>query len=456
MKYNDLTKGPIVKELMYLALPIIITNILNMSYSLAAIYWVGHLGTTQLSAVGTASMFINLSFAIIFFARTGMEVSISQSVGRHDKESIILYAQNGIRIGVVLAVVYSIFLFICSQNLIGMYQGLDPETAETASNYLKVVSFGVFFSMTYNVFYGIFSGLGQSKLVSKIVGIGLIINMILDPIAIYVFNLDVEGIAVAFVFTSIVIFSIFFYKLKKETNVFTNFHLFSFQAKYSKAILKISSPNAVQNIAFNFISMIMAGFVVKYGEEAIAAQRIGINLESLTWMISIGITTSITIFIGQNYGAKMFERMRVGYFQTLKIMSFYCIVISIFLFFGSELLIGIFTKDPEVIVIGGDYLKIIAFSQLFMIFEGISSGFFNGQSKTKITAFFVITGNLLRIPLAYFASMAFGINGVWLAIAISSIYKGLGLLISAQILLYKQKKIIDLEKNDKIELEGVL
>ncbi|MGL4589764.1 MAG: MATE family efflux transporter [Mycoplasmatales bacterium] len=441
MNSNDLTSGPILKKIMQIAIPIVFVNFIGMSNNIFSMFWLGFKGTSQLSAIGTGMMFITLAYAFSSLARTGTEVSISQAAGRHDHEDMIVLAHNGIRLSFLLAIIYTICLVLFTEQLIGLFTGLDEVTSQRAIAYLHFSSIGIFCRIILNTLYGIFAAIGRTKVISQIVGFGLIVNIILDPIMLFGFNLDVWGLGISYSISAFIMVTLLFYNLGRETTILKNFKLFNVDRKSICNILKISTPNAIQNMSINFISMIVASFVVVYGVEAIAAQRIGFNLESLTWMVTMGITTSMSIYIGQNYGAKEYGRMRNGFYLILKIMSMYAIVITIILIIGSEQLISVFSNDPKVIEIGVNYLKVLSITQVCMVFEGVCMGYFNGQGKTKISAFFSITGNLIRVPLAFYGSMFYGLDGVWYALAISAIYKGLTPFIVAEFMLRKQRRL---------------
>ncbi|MGL5021012.1 MAG: MATE family efflux transporter, partial [Mycoplasmatales bacterium] len=257
------------------------------------------------------------------------------------------------------------------------------------------------------------------------ISIGLVANMILDPLFILTFNMGVTGAAVATLIGSLLPFILFTITLIRKTNIFNNFK-YKLDGKITKKVSRISTPVAFQNCIFTLIAMFISMLVVKYGNEAIAAQRIGNQLESFSWMISLAISASIGAFVGQNYGAKFFQRISRGTFLICVLMSIYGLMVTYVFLFKSENLFSIFSNDLGVIEIGYRYLLIVAFSQIFIIYEGIASGVFNAIGLTRIPVFFSLTGNIARIPLALLFSSLYGIDGIWFALSLTAIYKGLG------------------------------
>ncbi|MDY0409796.1 MATE family efflux transporter [Paracerasibacillus soli] len=134
---------------------------------------------------------------------------------------------------------------------------------------------------------------------------------------------------------------------------------------------------------------------------------------------------AVSSFVGQNFGAKKFKRILKGYRVSLILGSLYALFTSIVFIFCSEELARLFTQDSETIAITSSYLEIIGLSQIFMAMEMIGTGVYTGIGLPKIPSIISIIFTLIRIPLAIFLMPIFGLNGIWLSIAISSLVKGL-------------------------------
>jgi Na+-driven multidrug efflux pump len=164
--------------------------------------------------------------------------------------------------------------------------------------------------------------------------------------------------------------------------------------------------------------------VAVFGPSALATQRIGTQIESLAWMVAGGFRVALAAFVGQNLGAKLYERIKEGYFKVLVPLVIYGLMINALLFFGAGALYKIFNPTVEVLSLGTDYLKILSLSQLFMVVEIATQGAFNGAGKNTPPSLIGIVFNGFRIPLAIILANYYGINGIWWAISISSILKG--------------------------------
>ncbi|MDD3107261.1 MAG: MATE family efflux transporter, partial [Bacilli bacterium] len=173
----------------------------------------------------------------------------------------------------------------------------------------------------------------------------------------------------------------------------------------------------------------------------VAAQRVGVQVEQFTWKIAGGFQTAITVFVGQNFGARQYTRIRKGMKIMALILIPYAMVITSLLFFVPEFLIRIFIDGPVTVAYGVRYLRIISFAQLFMMLEAIGSGLFNGVGKTEIPSISGIISNALRIPIAYLLIQSLQQEGIWWALNISDCLKGMVMLVGSIILLMMLEKL---------------
>jgi len=242
--------------------------------------------------------------------------------------------------------------------------------------------------------------------------------------------------------------SIYYFKLILDDDKINPIHTL-FSKSIIKDILKISIPIAAQRILFTVIAIIMGKIVARWGVEAIAAQRIGFQVESLSFIMVMGIHQSISTFTGNSYGAKQIKAILQGYKAGLTLGLIYSFCITMILLIFPEQLIRIFVQDPATVEAGKFYLIIIGISAVFTSIEQVSAGVFNGLGKTKFPAINSIILTSLRIPLALILSKtALGLNGVWISISISSILKGVVLAIIYRV--YLKKYIVSLFENRKV------
>lgn len=429
---NDLTQGTILKKLTFLALPIMATSFLQMAYNLTDMIWIGRLGASAVAAVGTAGFLMWLSFAVIALGRVGAEVKIAQTLGSKEIEKSNLYANTAITFTFLLGVLYGILLSVFKRSIIGFFNLHDPYVETLAIIYLQVIAFGMPLHFINQVLSGVFTGAGISKTPFRVNSIGLIMNLILDPIFIFAFDFGVRGAAYATILSQGIVTIAFVSTLIQGNRPYQNFQFrVQLHKEYLRTMLRISLPVALQNGLFTIISMFVARIVAMYGTSAIAVQKVGTQIEAISYMTAQGFGSALSAFIGQNYGAKRNDRVIEGFKVATRIMTYIGILTSLILFFGAEPLFKIFINEEPTTSMGVDYLRIISISQLFMCIEITLTGGMSGLGRTMTPALIGVTFNAARIPLAYLLSTftLLGINGIWWTISGSSIVKGVALVL---------------------------
>jgi Na+-driven multidrug efflux pump len=192
-----------------------------------------------------------------------------------------------------------------------------------------------------------------------------------------------------------------------------------------KKILKVGYPVAIQSLLFTIIAIIVTKMQNEFGYDKVTTQRLGSQIEAVAWMIASGFQVALASFVGQNYAAGRIDRVKEGYIASMKILVPYGIIVNVLMFVFARQIFGAFLSDPTTIEYGQKYLEVLSFSQLFMILELSTAGAFNGLGKTKYPSTVSILGNILRIPGAMLLSIPLAYVGIWWAISISSIIKGI-------------------------------
>ncbi|MBZ4683588.1 MAG: hypothetical protein PWP46_885 [Fusobacteriaceae bacterium] len=424
-KKVNLTSGNIYLALLKLALPIMGTSFLQMAYNLTDMIWLGRLSSNAVAAVGTAGFFMWFGFSVTLISKTGVEVLVGQHVGAENYKKAKDVSENGVILNTFLIFIYSIFIIMFRHNILSFFN-LTGNTLNVAKNYLFIV--GIFFVPGYliQIFSSIITGYGDSHTPFVYNTVGLILNIILDPLFIFVFKFNAIGAAFATIISQAIVFLLFIIKIKNYP--FENFKFFNkIDIKIIKNIIKIGMPVAFQNMFFATISMNIAKIISNWRAVAIAVQKVGAQIESLSWMTAGGISTALSTFTAQNYGNKNKERIIKGYYSALSITVIIGIIATLlFYIFRNEIFKFFIPNDKKAILLGSDYLKILAISQVFMCLEITTMGLFNGVSKTMPPAIISIVFTGLRIPMALYLaySLNLGLNGVWWSISISSIIKG--------------------------------
>jgi len=242
--------------------------------------------------------------------------------------------------------------------------------------------------------------------------------------------MGVFGSALSTIIAQGIVLLAFLIYIHKTNHIFKDVKIFTpIDKNKSKEIIKLGMPAAVQSFLFTAIGMIIARIISAWGPLAIAAQKVGAQIESISWMTAGGFQGALAAFVGQNYGAGKEERIKKGFNVAIKLISLIGLFAMVMLFLFATPIFKFFIPEQETVKFGVSYLKIMAYSQIFMCIELTTAGAFNGISKTMPPSIISISFNVLRIPMAIIFAKYMGIDGVWWAITISSIIKGLVLYI---------------------------
>ncbi len=419
---KDLTKGRPITQILLLAVPTMISMLLQFSYSLVDTFYLGMVGDYAISGIGTATLIINFAIALNFMAIVGTGVKVSHSAGDDDVLLYKKYLNSGTIVNLVLGIFSFFVLFVFGDMLIGSFKLSNPMVVDAGSDYLKVYSINLIFSF-FNLFYSrILNSLGQNKKVMYVNLFGIGLNMILDPIFILRFGMGAKGVAVATLIANALVTLIFLTKFSESLK---------FDKKVSvefikiKEIISVGTPYSMQRVFFTLVGYITGRWLVNFSEDAIAAQKVGFQIESLTLLVIAGLLSAMTSFSGQNFGAKEYDRIKKGYNSALFVGIAYAAVTSTIFFIFSEAIIGLFLDSQEGVYYGALYLKMIAIGQTFAVLEMVSNGMYSGLGLTKIPSYISISITFLRIPLYALLSARYGVEGIFLSVVITTVLKGL-------------------------------
>ncbi|GAA0755598.1 MULTISPECIES: MATE family efflux transporter [Clostridium] len=454
-KSVNLVSGNIVNTLLKLSIPILGTSFIQMAYNLVDMMWVGRIGSDAVAAVGTAGFFTWFGSSLVFISKIGTEIGVSQSIGKDDIKEKNKFIYNGLFINIITAIIYMCLLIIFRKQLIGFFKLGEANIINMSIEYLVIVSFGMIFSFLNPLFSGIFNASGSSKIPFFINTVGLIINIIFDPILIFGLlgfpRLGVIGAALATVGAQAIVTFIFIIAFIRNGYSLTLKNKKYIDKNNMNKICKLGIPTALQNCMFAFFAMIIGRIISAWGPTAIAVQKVGSQIESISWMTAEGFATALTAFIGQNYGANKWDRILKGYKVAMSMAIMVGIFATILLVFSGDKVFSAFIPEAGIVSKGAVYLKILGYSQLFMCIEITTAGAFSGLGNTLTPSWVSIIFTGLRIPLAMLLSSIplLGIDGVWWSISGTSIVKGillLGLFIF-MVILPKRKKFSQVVDN---------
>ena len=433
-KNGDLTSGPILKNLAELALPIMISSMLGTAYNITDMAWIGLLGAKAVAGVGVGGMYVWLSQGIAALPRMGGQVNVAQSCGRKNYEQARSYAACSLQITVLFGLLFAAVCILFIRPLLGFFHLTDAETYSAARSYTLITCGLILFPFLNLTLTGLSTAQGDSRTPLLANFVGLAGNMLLDPLLILGIGpfprLEVTGAAIATVSSQILVFLILVLRIRcsrLESNILQHLHLLSrFSKEYYEPIFRIGFPTAIQSSIYCMISMVLTRMVSSYGAAAIAVQRVGGQIESVSWNTADGFASALNAFVAQNYGARKKDRIRKGYSLSFRILVIWGLLVTSAFVFLPGPIAGLFFHEKEALAIAVNYLIIIGFSETFMSVELMTIGALSGLGRTRLCSLISVILTGARIPLTMLLTWAgMGLNGIWWALTVSSVVKGI-------------------------------
>lgn len=431
MRKIDLTKGPILPSLAGLALPIMATSLIQMAYNLIDMLWIGRIGSAAVAAIGAAGMYMWLSNGLATLAKMGGQVKVAHALGGKREDEAAEYAQSALQLSLIFGIGFGLISVVAATPMISFFKLNSAAVIADAEIYLQITCGGVGFSFLNQVFTGVLTAMGNSRVTFVATTIGLVFNIVLDPMLIFGLGplpaMGVVGAALATVFSQVIVTVIFVVVAYKDHVVFRKIHLLtSFQKESMAQIIRIGFPIGVQSMFFTAISMIIARMVAGFGDAAVAVQKVGSQIESISWMTAEGFGAAVSAFMAQNLGAGSKERIIKGYRVAIGLEIVWGILCTVLLIVFPDYIFKIFITEKEILPMGVDYLKILGVAQFFMCIELTTAGAFTGLGKTIPPSIASIVLSAVRIPIAsVLVAAGMGLNGIWWSITISCILKGI-------------------------------
>jgi putative MATE family efflux protein len=429
---GNLTKGPILKTLTKLAIPIMASSFLGTLYNITDMAWIGLLGSKAVAGVGVGGMFTWFSQGLAAMARMGGQVQVAQCIGRGERDRAHGFAQAAVQLATLMGMAYAVISLVFTRQMVAFFQLTDPEAQTAALSYTKIACGLIVFSFLTLTMTGLYTAQGDSKTPFLANLIGLVTNMILDPVLILgpgpFPKLGVVGAAIATVTAQAIVMMMMILGviIQKKENVLKGIRLTAkIPKEYLGGLCRIGIPTAIQGMAYCAISMVLTRMVSAYGAEAVATQRVGGQIESISWNTADGFAAALNAFIAQNYGAGKMERVRKGYRASLWTVGIWGLLISFVFICFPKAIADIFFHEPKAVATAVGYLVIIGFSEAFMCVELTTVGALSGLGRTRLCSIISIAFTSARIPLAIILGGLIGLSGIWWALSITSIIKGI-------------------------------
>ena len=411
------------KALWKLSLPMMFGMSVQAIYMLADTAFVGRMiGGTALASLGYSFPFIFILMGITFGLGSGATTVIAQFIGNRDKKNADNAAEHTILMGMIISIVIITIGFYYGDKLLGM-QGADMATIDMTLDYFYIMAGGSIFIVLSVFFRSILSGEGEMIFPMKVMGAGVVLNIILDPLLIYYYQ--IAGAAIATVISQALVSLVFIYFLLFRQRSYVTFNLRDFKYNFNiiRDIFRLGLPASLSIIIMSMGIMLFNNILGS--SKAVAAYQTAGRIEHLFFLPIISIATSLVTLVGMFYGAKrmdlVIQMIKYGISRAVVIsLSF-----SIFFFFLIEKIVPVFTSTPEIIELTVTYFKIMAFAYPFITIGMTSSRIMQGMGHANpmlvLTLFRVV---IISASLAWYFVIILGkpVHYAWIGTLISCIF----------------------------------
>lgn len=408
---KDFTQGNIVWQLLWFTLPFMASNALQVLYSTIDMIVVGkYVGTAGLSAVSQSSLILNFATMVCLGFSNAGQVLISQAIGAGKRKEM-----NEI-IGTLFSLIVLLGLALSAIILIGRVWIMDvmnipEESYDMVTDYLVICGAGLIFTAGYNMVSAVLRGMGDSKRPFMFIGIASAVNLVLDLLFIGGLGLGVAGAAWATIIGQAVsfIFSLYFlYKNREGFGFDFNVRSFRIQKKYTKMIVSLGTPMAIQAGCINLSMMFVNSMVNDVGVVASATFGVGVRIDDIINKISQGIQYAAMPMISQNIGAKKQARAKqVVYYAWLFAAILTVVFMAVYLIFGKQLFM-LFSDDVHVHNMSGTFISAILWMFPAMALMRGANAFIQGIGNAKLSMVLsLLDGVVLRIGLSWLCGIVF-------------------------------------------------
>ena len=428
----DYTQIAIGRAVFLLAVPMILELVMESTFAVVDIYFVGRLGASAVATVGLTETYLFLLYSIGIGLSMAVTAIVARRIGEKDKDQAGITAVQSIFLAVLVSIPFALIGIFFARDLLAVMGG-DAWALEHGYRYTQWMLGGNAVIILLFVINSIFRGAGDAAIAMRVLWIANGCNIILDPVLIFGLGpfpqLGIEGAAIATnigrgVGVLVQLWTLF--SGGKHIRVLRSYlHL---NANVIADILRTSLGGIGQMILAMTSWIFVMRIIAEFGSQAVAGATIALRIMMFTLMPAWGMSNAVATLVGQNLGAKKPDRAERSVWVTGFWNMLFLIGVSIFYFIFSESLVGIFTNDENVIRIGGKWLTIVSYSYFVYAWWMVAVQAFNGAgdtgTPTKINLVFFW---LIQIPLSYLMGKTLGLEytGVFWAIFISETSVGL-------------------------------
>ena len=419
---RTLTEGPITRNILLFALPLMFGNLLQQMYNIADTWVVGRfLGADALAAVGSSYTLMTFLTSILLGLCMGSGAAISMQYGSGEADKMRNSVFQSFVLIAGMALVLNLLVYVGMDGILWVLR-VPAELRALMKEYLRIIFLGIAATFLYNYFANLLRAIGNSVVPLVFLAVSAILNVVLDLVCVLVLRWGVAGAAGATVFSQYVSgVGIAVYTLKCFPQLRPTRADCRWDRQNLAAILNLSVMTSVQQSVMNFGILMVQGLVNSFGTVIMAAFAAAVKIDSFAYMPVQDFGNAFSTYVAQNYGAGKTDRIRKGIRSAGLTSAGFCILISVLVCVFAAPLMSIFI-DPsqhEIIAAGVHYLRIegacyIGIGLLFLLY-----GYYRAVNQPGMSVVLTIASLGTRVALAYLLSATpLGVTGIWLSVPI--------------------------------------
>ncbi len=379
---NSIIEGVIWKQLLIFFFPILIGTFFQQLYNTVDTIIVGqYVGKQALAAVGTTSTLINLLVGFFVGISSGATVIISQFFGGADWKNLSKAVHTSIALALGGGGIILVTGLLTARPALVLL-GVPEEIMEDALLYLNVYYGGIIFCMVYNVGTGVLRAIGDSRMPLYVLIVCCLVNIVLDLLFVVAFRWGVLGVALATAISQGASALLVMLRLMLTHEPYrVELRCIRFDPGILRSVIRIGLPAGMQSVMYSLSNLLIQASINSFGTDAIASWAAIGKIDGFIWMVMGAFGISITTFVGQNFGAQKYARVKRSVKICLAMALGTTIGLSVILLLFMEPLLRFFTGDAAVISLGQDFLRILAPSYFTFVFIEIFSGAIRGAGE---------------------------------------------------------------------------
>ena len=424
----DIMLGNPKRALIKMSIPLIVSLLITSFYNLIDAAWVSGLGADALAGVG---FFTPIFMILVGFGNglgSGTAFAISKYIGENDKIKADNASVHSILIDIVVSIIITVILLIFLNSILNAMGA--GSTIGYATDYGIIILAGSVFIILSNALYGIFRGEGDTKRPMYAMIVSAVLNMVLDPIFIYTFNLGVKGAAIATIISAVFVIAvlIYWFYVKKDTYLKPYLGNFNYKRDISIDVVKVGIPASVQLLNNAFFAAVFSALLAYVGStDSVAVYSTGWRIVTIGTTPLLAIGTALISVIAANYGAKNFKNIQIAHRYAMKVSIVIAIVVAVLTNFFAGEIASIFASSESSVRIASELTGFLSWIVIYYptmavgvastyVFQGIGKGLTAMfQTIMRETGFTILFAYLFAVVLGY------GVWGAWMGIVLGEV-----------------------------------